>query len=196
MSDTVVFAFGRFQPPTIGHGMMFQLIKNYAAAENADHVIFVSKTQDKKRNPLTIDYKMLLLGKMFPNINFVACDDIVRTPVEAAKFLNQKYKNLVFMAGKDRIDTLGPVIEKQNGIDYNYDSIELISAGDRDPDSDAIDGVSATDARQAANEGDFNRFRKFIPAALDDQNVKFLLEVISNAISLKEFKHEDRKILT
>ena len=183
MSDTVVFAFGRFQPPTIGHGMMFQLIKNYAASESADHVIFVSKTCDKKKNPLQIDVKIDLLQEMFPNINFIACNEVIRTPVEAAKALNEKYRNLVFMAGKDRIDTLGTVIENQNGIDYNYDSVELLSVGDRDPDSDGIDGVSGTAAREAAIAGDFAAFRRMIPETLNNDRVEFLMERISNNIS-------------
>ena len=182
MSDTVIFAFGRFQPPTIGHGMMFQLIKNHAAAENADHVIFVSKTQDKKRNPLDIDYKMTLLQTMFPNINFVACDDVIRTPVEATKSLDGKYKNLVFMAGGDRINTLGPVIEKQNGIDYSFASIELLSVGDRDPDSDGIDGVSGTCLREAAKIRDFKSFRQGIPSTLTDKDTETLMEMISTSI--------------
>jgi len=124
----------------------------------------------------------MLLQKMFPNINFVACDKVVRTPVEAAKFLNEKYKNLVFVAGGDRINTLGPVIEKQNGIDYSYDSIELISVGDRDPDSDGIDGVSGTELRAAARSGNFETFRQGIPASLDNNSTEILMEMISTSI--------------
>jgi nicotinic acid mononucleotide adenylyltransferase len=182
--SSVVFAFGRFQPPTIAHGMMFQLIKNYAASENADYAIFVSKTHDKKKNPLTIDVKIGFLREMFPGINFIECNDTVRTPVEAAKFLNEKYKNLVFVAGGDRIDTLGSVIEKQNGIDYIYDSIELLSIGERDPDSDGIEGVSGTAARKAALDDNFAAFRKMIPNTMDDNRVKFLMEMISTNIPL------------
>lgn len=182
MSDTVVFAFGRFQPPTIAHGMMFQLIKNYAESENADYAIFVSKTHDKKKNPLTIDVKIEFLREMFSGINFIECNDTVRTPVEAAKFLNENYKNLVFVAGGDRIDTLGSVIEKQNSIDYTYDSIELMSIGERDPDSDGVEGVSGTAAREAALNDNFAAFRKMIPESLDDLRVKSLMEMISTNI--------------
>ena len=180
--SSVVVAFGRFQPPTIAHGMMFHLIKNLAASENADHVIFVSKTHDRKNNPLTIDVKMKFLRIMFPTINFVECDDTVRTPIEAVKSLDQKYENLTFVAGGDRIKTLGAVVEKQNGIDYNFKSIELLSVGDRDPDSDGIEGISATQLRNAAKSQDFETFRQGIPVILKDDDARTLMEMISTSI--------------
>lgn len=182
MSDTVVFAFGRFQPPTIGHRMMFDKIKQIAKDNNSDHVIYVSKTHDRKNNPLAIEVKMEFLRKMFPDVNFVAADSVVRTPIEAAIALNKNYKNLTFVAGSDRINTLGPVFEKQNGIDYNYQSIGLISAGERDPDSDGIDGVSGTELRNAAISRNFKLFRRGIPGTLADNDAKTLMEMISTSI--------------
>ena len=183
MSDTVVFAFGRFQPPTIGHELMCKSIMITAAAGGADHAIYVSKTQDKKRNPLSVDVKITFLREMCPRTNFVACDNVVRTPVEAVKALNEKYRNLVFVAGADRIETLGKVIEKQNGIDYHYDNILLLSAGDRDPDSDGVEGVSGTAAREAALNGDFDALRSMVSESISNDRVEFLLEMIStNAI--------------
>ena len=196
MSDTVVFAFGRFQPPTIAHEMMCNKIGFVAAAGGADHAIYVSKTQDKKRNPLSVDDKIAFLREMCPRANFVACDEVVRTPVEAAKALNAKYRNLVFIAGSDRVETLGKVIEQQNGIDYHYDDILILSAGDRDPDSDGLDGVSGTAAREAALSGDFNAFRTMISESINDDRVRFLMEVISNTKPEGISNNESRVILT
>lgn len=181
--SSVVFSFGRFQPPTVAHGMMFQLIKNLAASKNADHVIFVSKTNDRKSNPLAIDVKIKFLRMMFPNVNFIGCDNEIRTPIEAVKALSQKYNNLMFVAGGDRIKTLGHVIRQQNGVDYNFESIELVSSGDRDPDSDGIDGVSATQLRNAAKFHDYETFRKGIPITLNNNDTNLLMEMISTSIS-------------
>lgn len=196
MSDTVVFAFGRFQPPTIAHEMMCNKIGIVAAAGGADHAIYVSKTQDKKRNPLSVDDKISFLRGMCPRANFVACDEVVRTPVEAAKSLNAKYRNLVFICGSDRVETLGKVIEQQNGIDYHYDDILILSAGDRDPDSDGLDGVSGTAAREAALCGDFNSFRTMIPEAISDERARILLEMISNIKPKGIPVDEKRSVLT
>lgn len=196
MSDTVVFAFGRFQPPTIGHELMCDFIKTIASWNNADHAIYVSKTQDKKKNPLFIDDKISFLREMCPTNNFVACDEVVRTPVEAAKALNAKYRNLIFISGADRIETLGKVIEQQNGIDYHYDNILLLSAGDRDPDSDGVEGVSGTAAREAALNGDFDSLRLMVPVSISNDRVEFLMERISNIKPKGISINEKRGVLT
>ena len=133
---------------------------------------------------------------MCPDANFVACDEVVRTPVEAVKALNAKYRNLVFVSGADRIETLGKVIEQQNGIDYDYDNILLLSAGDRDPDSDGVEGASGTAAREAALNGDFARLRAMIPETIKDERVEFLLEMISNRKPEGISINEKRGVLT
>jgi phosphopantetheine adenylyltransferase len=88
-SKKVVFAFGRFQPPTIGHELLVNAVKKIAGS-TADHVIYASRTQDKKSNPLPVDRKVYYLKRMFPRTNFVAANDQVRTFIEAAKELNKK----------------------------------------------------------------------------------------------------------
>lgn len=183
MSDTVVFAFGRFQPPTIGHEMMCNKILKGALDVDYDHAVYVSKTHDRKKNPLKVEDKIAVLREMCPDVNFVACDEVVRTPVEAAKALNTKYRNLVFVAGEDRAEALGNVLIKQNGVDYHYNHIAVVSVGERDPDSDGIGGVSGTAAREAALSGDFATFRRMIPETLNNERTKFLMEMISNNIS-------------
>lgn len=195
MSDAVVFTFGRFQPPTIGHKMLCDKVMAVAFGA-CDHAIYVSKTQDKKRNPLSVDDKITFLREMCPDANFVACDEVVRTPVEAVKALNAKYRNLVFISGADRIETLGKVIEQQNGIDYHYDNILLFSAGDRDPDSDSIEGISGTAAREAALRGDFTTFRAMIPESISDERTRILLEMISNNKPKGICVNEERVVLT
>jgi nicotinamide mononucleotide adenylyltransferase len=185
MSRTVIFTFGRFQPPTIGHGAMLDIILNYAASEAADHAVFVSKTHDRVRNPLPIDFKINLLRAMFVNVNFIPCDNTVRTPVEAVKSLNKKYDNIVVVLGSDRIASIGEVIKSRNEIDYQYQSISIISAGDRSCGHSDISSASATAARLAALNHDFIAFRRMIPTSLNDECTKSLMEMISNSISFQ-----------
>jgi nicotinic acid mononucleotide adenylyltransferase len=101
-SKKVVFAFGRFQPPTTGHELLVNAVKKLAGT-TADHVIYASKTEDKKSNPLPVARKVYFLKRMFPKTNFLAASAEVRTPIEAAKELNKKYKNIVLVAGSDRV---------------------------------------------------------------------------------------------
>ena len=102
-SKKVVFAFGRFQPPTTGHELLVKAVQKIASAQGADHVIYASKTEDKKQNPLPVSRKVYYLQRMFAGANFKAANEQERTFIEAAKALNKRYKNIVMVAGSDRI---------------------------------------------------------------------------------------------
>jgi len=127
-SKKIVFAFGRYQPPTIGHGLLVTAVKHIAQKQGADHVIYASRSQDKKSNPLSVDRKVYYLKRMFPGTNFVAANEKVRTFIEAVTELNKKYKNLVMIAGSDRVGEYQKILDKYNGKNFHYDSIEVVSA--------------------------------------------------------------------
>ena len=152
-SKKVVLAFGRFQPPTTGHELLVNAVKKVASAQKADHIIFASRTQDKKSNPLPVDRKVYYLKRMFPKTNFIAANENVRTFLEAATTLNKKYKNLVMIAGSDRVPEYKKLLDRYNGDLFNYDTVEVVSAGERDPDSDSASGMSGTKMREAAKKG-------------------------------------------
>jgi len=187
-SKKVVFAFGRFQPPTIGHELLVKAVKKLAGS-TADHVIYASKTEDKKDNPLPVDRKVYFLKRMFPDTNFVAANAEVRTFIEAVKQLNKKYKNLVMVAGSDRVPEYTKILNKYNGTDeFNFDTIEVVSAGERDPDSDSASGMSGTKMREAAKAGDFKKFKTGVPHTLTDLDARRLMNDIRKAYALAPIK--------
>jgi nicotinic acid mononucleotide adenylyltransferase len=172
-SKKVVFAFGRFQPPTTGHELLVNAVKKLAGT-TADHVIYASKTEDKKSNPLPGARKVYFLKRMFPKTNFVAASAEVRTPIEAAKELNKKYKNIVLVAGSDRVASFQKLLNDYNGKEYHFDTIEVVSAGERDPDSDTASGMSGTKMRSHAASGNYKEFKKGIPSHVHDEHAKEL----------------------
>jgi len=174
----VVFAFGRFQPPTVGHELLINTVKHTAEQQGAEYVIYVSKTQDHKANPLSVEQKIHYLTKMFPGTRFVACDANVRTPIEAARHLNQKYSDLIMVAGADRTASFTKLLNDYNSKEYNYQSINVISAGERDPDSDEVSGVSGTKMRAAAVAGDIAAFKQGLPHTVDDATAESLMQAI------------------
>lgn len=186
-SKKVIFAFGRFQPPTTGHELLVKAVKQVAGS-SADHVIYASKTEDKKDNPLPVDRKIYFLKRMFPGTNFKAADQNVRTFIEAAKELNNKYKNIVMVAGSDRVTEYQSILEKYNGIEFDFDTIEVVSAGERDPDSDSASGMSGTKMREAAKAGDFNKFKKGVPHNLTDLDSRRLMNDIRLSYSMDPIK--------
>ena len=180
-SKKVVFAFGRFQPPTTGHELLVNAVKKLAGM-TADHVIYASKTEDKKSNPLPVARKVYFLKRMFPKTNFVAASAEVRTPIEAAKELNKKYKNIVLVAGSDRVASFQKLLNDYNGKEYHFDTIEVVSAGERDPDSDTASGMSGTKMREAAVAGDFNKFKKGLPHTLTELDGRRLMNDIRKGL--------------
>lgn len=187
-SKKVVMAFGRFQPPTTGHELLVNAVKKIALAQKADHIIFASRTQDKKSNPLPVDRKVYYLKRMFPKTNFVAANEEIRTFMEAAKMLSKKYKNLVMIAGSDRIPEYKKLLDKYNGDVFTFDTIEVVSAGERDPDADTASGMSGTKMRESAKKGDFNLFKRGLPHTLTELDGKRLMNEIRHGMGMELVK--------
>ena len=189
-SRKVVFAFGRFQPPTTGHELLVDKVKRVASMQKADHVIFASRTHDKKSNPLPVDRKVYYLNRMFPKTNFVAANDEVRTFIEAAKMLSSKYKNLVMIAGSDRVPEYKKILEKYNGDVFHFDTVEVVSAGERDPDADSASGMSGTKMRLAAVDGDYKKFKTGLPRSLTDLDGRRLMNEIRQGMGIEIVKEQ------
>ena len=189
-AKTVVFAFGRFQPPTTGHELLVKAVARLAQQRRASHVIFASRTQDKKKNPLTVERKVHYLKMMFPRINFAAANDDVRTFIEAAKFLNKKYKNIIMVAGSDRVPEYTRLLNTYNGKDFKFDTIEVISAGQRDPDADNATGMSGTKMRQHAEKGNYAEFKKGLPSTLRDIDGRRLMNDIRMGLGMEAIREQ------
>ena len=189
-SKTIVFAFGRFQCPTTGHELLVKAVKKLASSNSADYIIYASRTQDKKKNPLPVDKKVHYLNLMFPHTNFKAATDTERTFMEVAKELNKKYKNLIMVAGSDRVAAFDKLLNQYNGTDYNYDSIQVISAGERDPDADDASGMSGSKMRELAKDNDYESFKKGLPSSVRDIDGKRLLNDIRLGMGLEAIKEQ------
>lgn len=187
-NSTIVAAFGRFNVPTTGHGLLAKKVVDTAKSFKADHIVYASRTQDAKKNPLDVDTKVKYLKKMFPGINFKAANEDVRTFIEmAAKLSGEGYKNLVMIAGSDRIEEYQKLLDKYNGKDFKFNSIKVVSSGERDPDADGTAGMSGTKMREAAIKGDFKSFRSGIPKTLSDKETKELMEKVRKIMIKEEF---------
>lgn len=189
-AKTVVFAFGRFQPPTSGHELLVRFVKKLAQQSRADHVIYASRTQDSKKNPLTVERKIHYLKLMFPGVNFKGANAQERTFMEAAKVLNQHYKHLIMVAGSDRVAEYTKLLEKYNGSEFNFDSIKVVSAGERDPDADDSSGMSATKMRAAATKGDFATFKRGLPGSVRDIDARRLMNDVREGLGLEVIREQ------
>ena len=189
-SKTVVFAFGRFNPPTTGHELLIKVVQKLARSHSADHVIYASRTQDKKKNPLSVDRKIHYLKLMFKGVNFAAANDKERTFIEVARALNKKYKNIIMVAGSDRVPEYERLLNTYNGKDFHFDTIQVVSAGERDPDADDAAGMSASKMRAVAAKGDYVQFKKGLPSTIRDIDGKLLMNEIRFNMGLEPIKEQ------
>ena len=159
---TAVMTFGRFNPPHIGHKLVVDTVKKVAKRERGTPLVYLSHTQNQKKDPLTYDQKVKFGRGFFGN---VVQKTNSKNIVQIAQELDGKYDNLVMVVGADRIKEFDNLLNKYNGKDFNFDSIKVVSAGERDPDADDVTGMSASKMRKLAAEGDFNAFKKGVPKA-------------------------------
>ena len=155
-NNSAAFVFGRFNPPTLGHKKLFDQLKTVSDVR----FVFVSHTQDKKKNPLSWNQKVSIMSAQFPEMaDYVISDPNIKTIIDVMKFLETAgHKSVIMVAGSDRVKSFEELLNKYNGKEYNFDSIRVHSAGLRDPDADSLEGVSASKAREAAVQGDFDGF--------------------------------------
>lgn len=184
-ASTIVIGFGRLNPITNGHALLLDKLRKTAAANKAEHAMFITKTQDKKKNPLPVERKLFWSKKAFPEVNFIGCNDKIRTVIEAAKEYSGKYKNLILVAGSDRVPEFDSLLNKYNGSEYNFDSIKVVSAGERDPDADDATGMSASKMRAAATNNDFILFKKGVPDSIKEPDARKLMQELRTNMGVK-----------
>ena len=165
---SVAFCFGRMNPPTIGHARLLNTTAR--ASAGGDYYIFLSHTQDSKKNPLDYNTKIDFVKSMYPQHADHVSYGSLRTIMEIMEFLyHNNYTDVTYVCGNDRLPAFKELLNKYNGIEggktyYKFNSIDIVSSGPRDPDDDGVAGASASAARAAAEEGDKEEFKKITGA--------------------------------
>ena len=183
---TLTIAFGRFNPPTTGHEKLLDTVASNS--DEGDYIIIPSRSQDKKKNPLDPDTKISVMRQMYPkHSEKIVNDPANRTIFDVLKKAhNDGYTNVRIVGGGDRVKEFDKLTNDYNGKLYQFDNVEVLSAGDRDPDSEGTEGMSASKQRKAAAEGDYASFKKGVPKSMDDKQTKQLYTTLRGAMGIKE----------
>jgi len=163
-SKDVTFVFGRFNPPTAGHEKLFDTLKKIS--RGGVYRIYASKSEDSKKNPLPFKQKIKFMRKMFPkHARNIMADPDIRTVLDiATKLYDQGFTRATMVAGSDRIKEFEILLNKYNGEKNRHgfyqfqEKIRVISAGERDPDSEGVTGMSASKLRAFVAAGDLQGF--------------------------------------
>lgn len=180
-----VFTFGRMNPPTVGHEKLVNKVIQVAKQQGGMPHIFLSKTQDKNKNPLPYKVKLNMAKRAFGAKNVY--DTNARTIIEILKELEKMgHGSITMVVGSDRVEEFNRLISKYNGKEYKFDTIRVVSAGERDPDSEGTEGMSATKMREFARKGDVANFQKGLPSRIKGQ-AKTLIKHIKEDVDVEEF---------
>ena len=187
-----VMAFGRMNPITVGHEKLVNKVKDIADKVGGSAHIVVSHSQDSKKNPLTSAQKVKHAKRAFPGVNVSASSpDAPNFLAQAAKLHKQGVTHLHMVGGQDRVGEFHKLLHKYNGVkgphgSYNFKKIEVHSAGDRDPDAEGVEGMSASKMREHASKGNFKKFRSGVPSTMSDQHAKEMYDHVRKGMKIDE----------
>jgi phosphopantetheine adenylyltransferase len=189
-SEEIVISFGRFNPPTNGHGKLLTAIAK--AAGKSTYKVYPSQSVDAKKNPLTFTDKVKFMRKMFPkHARSIIMDKSVRNFFDALSVAYADgFKKCTIVVGSDRVKEFDTVLNKYNGTKgkhgfYDFtDGVKVVSAGERDPDSDDVSGMSASKLRAAAEDNDLITFTKGMPKGF--KGAEALMNAVRSGMGLKE----------
>ena len=187
-SKPVVFAFGRLNPPTIGHQKLIERVITIAKRVKGLPVLYVSASQDKRKNPLTVKQKVDYLKKVYPRgIKILPAIGSERTFMEILKNrFDKKFTDVYMIAGSDRVAEFKRLIKQYNGKDYNFDTTEVVSAGERDPDATGATGMSASKMRDFAMRNDYTSFKKGLITGTKEKDAMKLFKDLKKGMGVNE----------
>ena len=185
---TLTIAFGRFNPPHLGHLQLMNTAANSVESEKDNYVIVPSRSNDPKKNPLDANTKVKMMKAMFPqHSENIINDNNNRTIFDVLNAANNDgYANVRIVGGADRVKEFNKLANNYNGKLYDFDKVDVISSGERDPDAEGVEGLSASRMRLAASENDFKAFKRGLPKDLSDDGKKNIFKAVRSSMGINE----------
>ena len=185
---SISITFGRFNPPTVGHETLINKVAREAKASGGEYRIYPSRTQDPKKNPLDPSTKIKFMKQAYPeHANAIQSSEDMKTIFDVLTAIDSEgYSSVNLVVGGDRVSEFNSLASKYNGDLYTFDEIKVSSAGDRDPDGEGVEGMSASKMRKAAMEGDQDSFNKGIPAAMSKKDKEAMYLTLRQSMNVKE----------
>lgn len=196
---TAVFTYGRNNPPTVGHEKLFDKTIKTAKQHGTVAHIFTSHSQDAKKNPLDSETKVKLIKHAYPEAHVASSSKEMPSMLHIAKHLHEQgHKHLVMVAGSDRVKEYEQKLHQYNGTHegalYNFKSIKVVSAGQRDPDAEGAAGMSGTKLRSHAISGNKEKFKSGLLSGLSDEHKEEVYNKVRKALKVDEIYDPHLKV--
>ena len=194
---TIAFAFGRFNPPTIGHLKLMDKVKS----ASSDYKIYLSRSEDPKKNPLGAREKLDLMKRMFPQHARNIAINPSNNVLDILTKLYDTHHRVIMVAGSDRVREFDTLLNRYNNVKsrhgyYYFEDIKVVSAGDRDPDAEGAAGMSASKMRAAAAKGDLEAFKSGLPGSSKGNGERIMTQVRKGMKLAASYKMETYKPIT
>ena len=189
---TAVFTFGRFNPPTIGHEKLLNVVGSTAIKAKAESFVYTSHSQDAKKNPLSNDQKIVFMKMMFPKHRTSFMRTEAKTALHALSEIHKtgKFSKVIMVVGSDRVREFKTLLNKYNDIEskhgfYRFEDIDVISAGERDPDAEGTSGMSASKMRAAVKDKNYDIFKMGVPSGVSEKDSQTLYNAVAKGMKVK-----------
>lgn len=181
LDKKIFFVFGRMNPPTAGHEIMLKEGKMMADSERSDFRVYLSKSHNPKKNPLPYDVKVKFFKKLFPRYApYLIEDESIRTVIDILKDLNGNYSEVTMLVGEDRVEEFQSLLDRYNGVEYDFQEIEVQNTGDR------VEGRSGSAMRELAKQDNFEEFSKSYPDNIDIGLLRQIFLELKKGMNLNE----------
>tara|TARA_B100001996_G_scaffold290646_1_gene230842 strand:- start:27 stop:1190 length:1164 start_codon:yes stop_codon:yes gene_type:complete len=182
---SISITFGRFNPPTVGHEALIKKVSS--SSKGGDYRIYPSRSEDPKKNPLDVGTKIKFMKQAYPDhANAIQNSEDMRTIFDVLGALDgEGYSEVNIVVGGDRVSEFTSLSSKYNGDLYNFEKINVVSAGDRDPDADGVEGMSASKLRKAAADDDYDTFVKGCPKGLGKKGCEELFSAVQQGMQVQ-----------
>ena len=191
-NNHVTFAFGRMNPPTSGHQKLVEKMDEVAKEKGGKVHLVVSHSHDSEKNPLSTEDKLKHVKRFFLDTHVESSSKEHPTFLHhLSKLYDQGHKSVTMVAGSDRVEEYKNLIDKYNGVKsghgyFNFDKHEVVSSGERDPDAEGTEGMSASKMRKHAKEGNLGEFKKGIPSHVSDKHAKEMYDDVRKGLGIRE----------
>jgi nicotinamide mononucleotide adenylyltransferase len=185
----IVLAFGRMNPPTIGHEKLIEECAKVARQNRCDYQIYLSNSNDKKKNPLTPQTKIKFVRKMFPKYSdHIHVDKEVSNPFKLLTKFNVEYDEVIWVAGGEDAANYDRSFHRHmesESPDFYFNSLVVHSSGERSADAEGASGMSATKMREAARDIKTTEFKSGIPDTLSTSEKLELMQEVRKGMGLE-----------
>lgn len=189
---SVVFTFGRMNPPTTGHQLLVNKLLAFARTNKSAPRVYLSHSVGKK-DPLPYDKKLSFARAAFgPIVRKSNSKNVIQILKDLEK---EGFTQVTMFAGSDRVPEFTKLLNTYNGKEYTFEKITVKSAGERDPDADDVSGMSASKMRELAKTDKFAEFLRGVPNTLKSSQAKNMFNAVRKALlgeDVMEYGHDER----